>query len=220
MDKMELEYGEVQAIAKAIFTERQALIDKLTRLYVAAEHLPKEIGEPILKGFWKRLKDEGVSWKDRRAVKKRIKNLRTKGGTQSEVKDLMKPLFPEEEKIHLESGREILIDEIYIYYTYIGILVGDPVECSANIRSKLRSSILNKFPWFQPLYIFDEGLTVLPAYTCVADVWSPAPMNPKNHASFLHICWFTNDIARPIPPMIKEILNGIVWEAWAEDGRF
>jgi hypothetical protein len=45
-------------------------------------------------------------------------------------------------------------------------------------------------------------------------------MNPENHASFLHICWFTNDIARPIPPMIKEILDGIVWEAWAEDGCF
>jgi hypothetical protein len=133
---------------------------------------------------------------------------------------LLQRKFPNQERIILKSGREILIHEIYIYYTFIGILVGDPVECSANIRSKLRSSILDKFPWFRPLYIFDEGLTVLPAYTCVADVWSPAPMNPENHASFLHICWFTNDIARPIPPMIKEILDGIVWEAWAEDGCF
>lgn len=131
---------------------------------------------------------------------------------------MLQPKFPEEGRIILKSGREILIDQIYIYYTYLGILVGDPVESSKDIRGRLRSAILDKFPHFQPLYIFDEGLAVLPAYTCVADVWSPMPMNPKNHVSFLHICWFTDDIRGPIPAMVKDMLDGIVWEAWAEDG--
>jgi len=126
--------------------------------------------------------------------------------------------FPKEETILLKSGREILIDQIYIYYTYITTVVGDPVWCSTDIRSRLKSSILDKFPYFQPLYIFDEGLTVLPSYTCVAEVTSLTPINPKNHVSFLHICWFTNDIGKPIPPMIKDILDGIVWETWAKDG--
>jgi hypothetical protein len=74
---MEPTKDEIQAIARAIFTERQALIDKLARSYIAAEHLPKEIGKPILKEFWKNLKTQGVSWGDRRAIKKRVKNLRS-----------------------------------------------------------------------------------------------------------------------------------------------
>jgi hypothetical protein len=137
-----------------------------------------------------------------------------------EVKGMMQPHFPEEKKILLKSGREILIGQVYIYYTYLGILIGDPVECSTDIRNRLRSSILDTFPSFQPLYIFDEGLTVLPAYTCVADVHSLAPINPNKHVSFLHICWFSNDIGRSIPSIVKDILDGIVWEDWAEDGCF
>lgn len=144
--------------------------------------------------------------------------MKKEGETLKEMYIRSRSHFPKEETIFLKSGREILIDEIYIYYTYIGVVVGDPVECSTEIRSRLRSSILNKFPYFQPLYIFDEGLTVLPSYTCVANVTSLTPINPKNHVSFLYICWFTNDIGRPILPIIKDILDGIVWEALAEDG--
>ena len=127
--------------------------------------------------------------------------------------------FLKEETILLKSGREILIDGIYIHYTYSEILVGDPVECSEEIRGRLRSKILDQFPHFKPLHIFDEGARILPAYTCVADVWSD-PITPEKHGSCLHICWFSNDIQKPIPLIVRDILDRIVWEDWAEDFIF
>ncbi len=133
---------------------------------------------------------------------------------------MIQPHFPEVEKILLKSGREIIMDQIYIYYTYLGILMGDPVECSTDIRNRLRSSILDIFPSFEPLYILDGGWTVLLAYTFVADVHLHVPINPKNDLSFLHICWFTNDISRPLPSTVKDILDRFVWEDWAKDGCF
>lgn len=127
--------------------------------------------------------------------------------------------FPEEEGIILETGRKIRINGFYLYRTYGGVLAGDPVEVSYDIKERLKEKIHEQFPIFEPLYIYDEGTPVLPAYTCIADL-SSEPIKSDYHLSFLYICWFTSSLHPSVLSIVKSILQKIDWELLAKDAHY
>lgn len=142
--------------------------------------------------------------------------------------------------INLNSGREIVLDELSQHHTYAGLIEGKPnVKMNKRIIDTNIKAARKKL-WFdvEPVLIspiekfmelghyeigggrelYDSDRKTLPGIVCLScwNCYEPA-RDEMRMGSVLKIVWFQDIFALPIDNSIVEQIKAVDWEKYAKD---
>jgi hypothetical protein len=142
-------------------------------------------------------------------------------------------------ELRLQDGRSILLEQLFQYHTYRGVLVGHPSSednkelIDAAVRhaeEKLwrdgRPLLLEPVERAVQLPEATRGLyhyrpMELPSVVCLAIFWSYATgRDPGEDYSYLKVVWFQDELALPVDPQVEEYLRGMDWNRLATDATY
>jgi hypothetical protein len=140
-------------------------------------------------------------------------------------------------KIELNSGREIVLESIYQYGTYSGLLCGVPDEEMNReyIENNMEYAVEKMSPegcyLVSPEFLELENVDKrikrykdairLPYITCFAEFDSSIlEGDEENDASWLTVVWYQDEFAMPIDEGVLEQIKLIDWEREAEGFQF
>jgi len=115
--------------------------------------------------------------------------------------------------LRLDPGRAVELTQLRITLTFEGFLEGSPEGCSEEVRRDLISDPAWSGVGFR---LIDTHGPVLPPYKCVADFRSDKAVR-SGISSWVRICWFVDDLERPLRDLLSEALSGINWAGAATD---
>jgi len=130
--------------------------------------------------------------------------------------------------LYLSSGRHVRLKELNCSLTYSWLLEGTPTpslnaeyreRLLAQVKEALGEPIVVVEPNYFPLPSSRPGASRLPRTFCSARLQSE-PLDPEQTASQLTLCWWEEQLDRPIPAMLAERLAGVDWEASSKDWDF
>ncbi len=122
----------------------------------------------------------------------------------------------------LDCGRWVTIEECYIGTSMLGFLAGSPENPRVirRVIERLPERVQSTFGGSIPHYIkpLPEGSSLLPQFVFMVSLISDLiSESPDNHASWLAICWLSNDITTSLPEHIKRETRAIEWNKYAVD---
>jgi hypothetical protein len=131
-------------------------------------------------------------------------------------------------KLKTNSGIEILLDQIFQYRTYSGLIEGSPCSgLNQRLIEKANRYAKEKLWKDSVPYMIDPVVQIRPAYptpslpavVCLAQFESShAVRDPETSMSWLDIVWFQDDFAFPIDPRVLEHIKAVDWESLASEG--
>jgi len=132
--------------------------------------------------------------------------------------------------LKLNSGRAIFLEQIFQYYTYSGLIEGQPWASLNKEKIEQATQHAEKKLWnagvphlIEPLIQMRAGYSTpsLPPVVCLADFESgQAARDPGADTSALSIVWFQDDFAFPIDPLVLNQIRAVDWENLARDCEF
>jgi len=163
----------------------------------------------------------------------------TKKLNQSEYEQFIaQPRPATQEPISLVDGRIVRIDQLFVYETYSGLIMGKP---HAELNKKRMDSSLSYArekmwsatePFLIPPVIQKPRITeydrntytifddpeYLPCVTCLAQLKSNSPAKDKSMCgSWLTVVWYQDTFPFPIDSCVLECIKKLEWNNLAED---
>jgi hypothetical protein len=120
-------------------------------------------------------------------------------------------------EIKLSSGKKVVLEEVTIKMTYLGLLVGKP---NKQLNYKIIRDIIDSYEGKRVVMTLEgayKDKNQLKPYIGSARL-SSEPKNKEFDGSYLNVVWFENDITTMT---VEEMIQGlnIEWEG-AEDFKF
>lgn len=120
-------------------------------------------------------------------------------------------------RIELVSGRVVLVEQVHIELSTLGILEGKFESVRQQALSYLPNRAQALFPGALALNIAPIGTNSLPLYTVFVGLHSDSPLGDGDFSSMVH-CWMTDQLPTDLPGHIEENVRSIEWDRWAADG--
>lgn len=120
-------------------------------------------------------------------------------------------------RIELVSGRVVLVEQVHIELSTLGILEGKFESVRQQVLSDLPDRARALFPGAQGLNIAPIGTNSLPLYTVFVALHSDLPLGDGDFSSMVH-CWMTDELPTDLHGHIEENVRSIEWDRWAADG--
>lgn len=98
--------------------------------------------------------------------------------------------------------------------TYAGLMEGSRAYASKMIREEL----VSEYPMDAPnngyaLVIAEDG--PLPPWRCTASISSRVKIEPDGDRSDLEVCWFLDEVDKPIQELVDDVATLVDWHARA-----
>ncbi|HYF37075.1 MAG TPA: hypothetical protein VD994_17380 [Prosthecobacter sp.] len=116
-------------------------------------------------------------------------------------------------KLQLASGRICYVTWIELTAWAANLLEGSREDASDRMRLTLPETLARSS---FPSYIIDQAQPVFPPYQCLAAIRS-TPITAHNHTSELLLAWFVHTLDLPVPVLVQQALDQIIWEQTAQD---
>ena len=119
----------------------------------------------------------------------------------------------------LASGRAVMLEELYVRQTELGILAGTSESIREDVLRCLPVEIDELF--CKSAFILREPPRgPLPAYIYFAHLISHKPLHPDGDFSSLAVCWFSDSLTESVHSCVASQLDLLDWDTHAKDGRY
>ncbi|WP_213957116.1 hypothetical protein [Variovorax sp. dw_954] len=119
--------------------------------------------------------------------------------------------------IKLGSGRVVLVEQVHIELSTLGVLEGSFETVRQQVLADLPNRARTLFPGTAGLSIAPVGAGELPVYTVFIALHSDEPLGDGDFSSLVH-CWMTDQLPSDLPSHIEAAIRPIEWDRWAADG--
>jgi hypothetical protein len=123
------------------------------------------------------------------------------------------------------SGRRVMLEEFIIERFALGVLEGRPEIIRRRKLEELPERIRKRFPGNVGQLILAPPPAIdlmVPEWVLAASLHSfePVATNTDAHCSGLAVVWFAQTLPSDLPDMLRYVLGGVRWEAYAVDGWY